>query len=45
MKTEDKPIKDPKELPAYDDISGLMIFGNLKIKDKETGKLIVNKRF
>lgn len=36
--------KDSKKLPT-DEISPVMIFGNLKIIDKETNKVLINKRF
>lgn len=41
----DKNIdKDSKKSPP-DEISPVMIFGNLKIIDKDTKKILINKRF
>jgi|APFre7841882654_1041346.scaffolds.fasta_scaffold379688_2 hypothetical protein len=45
--TQDKELPvDDKLLPktSPDEDAGVMVYGNLKIRDKDTGKILVNKR-
>jgi len=36
---------DSKKTPKIDENMHLMVYGNIKIRDKETNEMLVNKRF
>jgi len=42
-KTATQKDQTPNEKPRDEDV-GIMIYGNIKIRDLDTGKLLVNQR-
>jgi hypothetical protein len=42
QKQPEKPVKQEPQL--QDDNLGIMVYGNIKIKDLDTGKILVNQR-
>lgn len=37
-------VFEPDDKPGVDEEAGVMVYGNLKIIDVDTGKVLVNKR-
>lgn len=42
---ENKVVLDPVKTDDIDENMSLFIYGNIKIKDVETGEILINQRF